>query len=131
MAEEALVESLVGDSVRLVGELDRQGDAPTNALWHYHSEADEWRLLIAGPTFDRLLPQQQEQAYLKAAQAIASARLDSLTIADVKLVRTDDRVLVATRSVVKTDARAVVRAHFRNNTCNGLFVREMLILRAA
>jgi hypothetical protein len=131
MAEEALVESLIADSVRLVAELDGQGDDPTNALWYYFSDADEWRLLIAGPTFDSLLPKQEPQAYQRLATAISRAALDSLTIANVKLVRTDDPVLVATKFVIRTPAHAVVRAHFRDNTFNGVFVKEMLVLRAA
>lgn len=54
-----------------------------------------------------------------------------MTIADVKLVRTDDPVLAATKFVLKTPQSAVVRAHFRDNTFNGIFVKEMLVLRAA
>jgi hypothetical protein len=33
--------------------------------------------------------------------------------------------------VIKTPADGVVRAHFRDNTFNGVFVKEMLVLRAA
>jgi hypothetical protein len=131
MAEETLVESLVSDSVKLVEELDKQGDDPSNALWYYFSDAEEWRLLIAGPTFDHLLPKHEDQAYQKVATGITKADLDSLTIADVKLVRTDDPLLVATKFVMKTPAHGVVRAHFRDNTFNGIFVKEMLVLRAA
>ena len=131
MAEEALVESLVSDSAKLVAELDSQSDGPSNALWYYFSDAEEWRFLIAGTTFDRLLPKDENQAYQKVAKAITTAALASLTIADVKLVRTDDPVLVATKFVISTPAHAVVRAHFRDNTFNGIFVKEMLVLRAA
>jgi hypothetical protein len=131
MAEEALVESLVADSVKLVEELDKQGDDPSNALWYYFSDAEEWRFLIAGLTFDQLLPKNEDQAYQKVATAITKASLNSLTIADVKLIRMDDPLLVATKFVIRTPARGVVRAHFRDNTFNGIFVKEMLVLRAA
>jgi len=131
MAEEALVESSVGDSVKLVEELDRQGDTPTNVLWYFFSDAEVWRLLVAGRTFDTLLPRDESQAYQKIARAIRSANLTSLSIADVKLVRTDDSLLTATKFVIKTPANGVVRAHFRDNTFNGVFVKEMLVLRAA
>jgi hypothetical protein len=131
MAEEALVESLVADSVKLVEELDRQGDDPSNALWYYFSDAEEWRFLIAGSSFDRLLPKNQGQAYQNLAQAITKANLDSLSIADVKLVRTDDPLLVATKLAIQTPPHGVVRAHFRENTFNGIYVKEMLVLRAA
>ena len=131
MGEETLVESLITDSIQLVGGLDKQGDNPTNALWYFYSEVEEWRLLVAGPAFDTLLPKHEAQAYQKVARAISLAGLDSLTIAAVKLVRTDDVLLSATKFVLKTPPTGVVRAHFRNNTFNGVFVKEMLVLRAA
>lgn len=131
MAEETLVESLVTDSIELIKQLDKQGDNPTNVLWYFYSDAEEWRLLIAGPTFDKLLPKSEDEAYQRLAMAIKAARLSTLTIADVKLIRTDDAVIKATKVVLKTPMSAVVRAHFRDNTFNGIFVKEMLLMRAA
>ena len=131
MAEEALVESSVTDSVKLVNELDKQGDTPSNVLWYFFSDAEVWRLLVAGGAFDSLLPRDESRAYQKIARAIGSANRTSLSIADVKLVRTDDPVLIATKFVIKTPADDVVRAHFRDNTFNGIFVKAMLVLRAA
>jgi hypothetical protein len=100
-------------------------------LWYFFSDAEVWRLLVAGRTFDLLLPKDESQAYQKIARAIENANLTSLSIADVKPVRTDDPLLVATKFVIKTPANGVVRAHFRDNTFNGIFVKEMLVLRAA
>ena len=131
MVEEALVESAVTDSVKLVEELDKQGDTPSNVLWYFFSDAEVWRLLVAGKSFDTLLPKDESDAYQKIARAIGNVNLTTLSIADVKLVRTDDPLLVATKFVIKTPADGVVRAHFRDNTFNGIFVKEMLVLRAA
>jgi hypothetical protein len=131
MAEEALVESRVRDSADLVSALDAQGDAPTVALWYYYSDSELWRVLIAGPTFDPLLPRDESQAYRKIAAAIQRCSLDSLTIADVKPVRTDDPILQAARFMMRTPGSAIVRAYFQNNTINGLFIKEMIVLRAA
>lgn len=131
MAEDTLVEALIAESIRLVEALDEQGDRPTNVLWYFFSEAEDWRLLVAGPTFDALLPRNEAQAYQKVAAALRDAGLESLTIADVKLMRTDDVLLKALRFVARTPSDGVVRAHFRDNTFNGIFVKEMLILRAA
>jgi hypothetical protein len=86
---------------------------------------------VAGRAFDALLPEAEDRAYERVAKAIAEADLDSLTIADVKLARTDDPLLVATKSAVHTAPDRVVRAHFRNNLFKGIFVKEMLVLRAA
>jgi hypothetical protein len=131
MAEEALVESLVNESVKLVEELDRSGTGPTNVLWYYFSDADEWRLLLAGPAFDKLLPKDEARAYQALARAIRASGVSSLTIAEVKLVRTDDALLSATRPIVKTPATGLGRMRFRDSTVNGIFVKEMLIMRAA
>jgi hypothetical protein len=131
MAAETLVESLITDSIELVRQLDTQGDSPTNALWYFYSDIEDWLLLIAGPSFDILLPQDAALAYRKIANAFSLCGLGSLTIAAVKVIRTDDAVLAATKLVLKTPPTSVVRAHFRNNMLNGVFVKEMLVLRAA
>jgi len=131
MAEETLVESLVTESVKLVEELDNAGDSPSNVLWYFFADAEEWRLVVAGPPFDLLLPKDENEAYLKVAKAITKANLDSLSIADVKLVRTDAPLLVATRFALTTQPRSLLRAHFRDNVFNGVFVKEMLVMRAA
>ena len=131
MAEETLVESLISDSINLVQELDNQASGPNNVVWYYYSDAEVWRLLIASSTFDHLLPKEEVRAYEICARAITSAKLNSLTIADVKLIRTNDPVLTATKFLLKTPANGIVRAHFRDSVFNGIFVKEMLILRAA
>jgi hypothetical protein len=131
MAEETLVESLVVDSGAFVRALDAQGDGPTNVLWYYDTEGGGWRLLVAGPTFDQLLPEDLALAYKRVALAIGHAEVDSLTILYVEIVKTDAPVLKATKSVLKTPKNAVVRAHYRNNSFDGMFVKEMLVLRAA
>lgn len=43
MAEETLAESSVTDSVKLVEELDKRGDTPSNVLWYFFSDAEVWR----------------------------------------------------------------------------------------
>ena len=131
MAEDALVESLVADSLKLVEALDGQDNTPSNVLWYFFPDAEQWCLLVAGQTFDRLLPRDGAKAYQVLARSIAAAKLNSLTIADVKLVRTDDAVLVGTKSAIKTPPDRVVRAHFRESTFNGVYVKEMVVLRAA
>jgi hypothetical protein len=131
MADEALVESMIDDSIKLVQELDKQGAGPSNALWYFFSDAEEWRLLIAGTAFDALLPKDEAQAYQKIARAISGASLTTMSIADVKVVRTDYTLLKATAFLVHTPSGGIVRARFRDSTFNGMFVKEMLVLRAA
>jgi hypothetical protein len=131
MAEEALVESLIADSEALVKSLEDQGDKPRSVMWHYFSDADEWRLLVAGPSFDALLPKQEALAYQKIATAMNSAGLSSLSIGQIKIVRTDYPLLTTMRFVVGTGPDGTSRIHMKDNTINGTFVKEMLVLRSA
>src|SRR6266478_433812 len=116
MGEEALVESRIKDSVSLVQSLDSQGDKPSSVVWYYFPDADEWRLLIAGPSFDTLLPKEEARAYQRVAEALSRTQVDSLSIGEIKIVRTDYPLLKATRFFLKTGPDAIVRAHFRDNS---------------
>lgn len=131
MGEEALVESDIADSVSLVQALESQGDKPSAVVWHYYSDVDEWRLLIAGPSLDALLPKEEARAYQRVAEALSKAQLSSLSISETKVVRTDSPLLNIARLLIRTGPDAIVRAHFKDNQINGIFVKEMLVLRSA
>jgi len=131
MGEEALVESQIADTISLVKILEDQGDKPSTIIWYYFPDADEWRLLLAGPTFDALLPSQEARAYQKVAEALTRAEVTSLTIGEVKLIKTDYPLLNATRFLIGTPPNALIRAHFKDNRVNGIFIKEMLVLRSS
>lgn len=131
MGEETLVESQISDSISLIKSLERAGDKPSTAIWYYFPDAGEWRLLLAGQSFDALLPKDESRAYQKIAEALNKAHLSSLTMSEVKLVRTDYPLLKATQHLIKTPADAITRAHFKDTSVNGTFIKEMLILRSS
>ena len=131
MGEETLVESQIADSTALVRSLDSQGDKPSAALWHYSPEEDEWRFLVAGPSFDALMPNDTQGAYQRVVEALTHAQLSMLFIGKVKVVKTDDPMLKATRFMIKTGPDAIARGYFRDNNVNGVFIKEMLVLRSA
>ena len=131
MGEEALVESQISDTISLVKILESQGDKPSTIIWYYFPDADEWRLLLAGPSFDALLPNQESRAYQKVAEALSKAEVTSLTIGEVKLIKTDYPLLNATRFLIGTPPDAIIRAHFKDNRVNGIFIKEMLVLRSS
>ncbi len=131
MGEETLVESEISDSISLVKSLEDQGDKPSTAIWYYFPDADEWRLLLAGPTFDALLPKEESRAYQKVAEALTNAQVTSLGIGEIKLVKTDYPLLRATRFLIGTSPDGIVRAHFKDNRINGIFIKEMLVLRSS
>jgi len=126
-----LVESEISDSISLVKSLEDQGDKPSTVIWYYFPDADEWRLLLAGPTFDALLPQEESRAYQKVAEALTNAQVTSLGIGEIKLVKTDYPLLKATRFLIGTSPDGIVRAHFKDNRINGIFIKEMLVLRSS
>jgi hypothetical protein len=131
MGEEALVESQIADTIALVKSLESQGDKPSSVVWYYFPDAGEWRLLIAGPSFDAVLPKEESRAYQKIAQALSAAQVTSVTIGEIKLVRTDFPLLKAIGFLIGTPPDAMVRAHFKDNSVNGLFIKEMLVLRSS
>lgn len=131
MVEETLVEGQISDSIALTKSLDDRHDNPASVVWHYFPDADEWRLLIAGPSFDQLLPKDEPRAYQKISEALSDSHPTSLNIGEVKLVKTDHPLIEATRIMVKTPGDGVVRAHFKDNMVNGIFIKEMLVLRSS
>lgn len=131
MGEETLVESQITDSITLVQGLDDQGISPSSVVWNYFADAGEWRLLLAGPAFDALLPKEEARAYQRVAEVMAKAQLTSLTIGEVKIVKSDYPLISATHFVIGTDSRALGRAHFRDNRINGVFIKEMYVIRSA
>jgi hypothetical protein len=62
---------------------------------------------------------------------MTAASLSSLAVSDIKLVRTDVSLPKALRILVATDPHSIVRAHFTDTTLNGIFIKQMLILRSA
>jgi len=131
MGEKTLVEGLITDSVELVKTLDRLNSNPSFVVWYYYEDADEWRLLIAGPTYDQYLPKQETLAYQKISEAISSCDLQSVSISLIKLVRSDDPLPNALSFLVGTPADGLVQANFSDTTLNGIFIKEMVVLRSA
>lgn len=131
MGDKALVESQVADAIALITKLDSEGTTPTLAVWYFYDDAAEWRLIIAGPAFDALLPKQEPVAYRKIVEAMAATSLSSLAASDVKLVSTDNPLTRALHRLVQTGPNGIARAYFTDTSLNGIFVKEMIILRSA
>ena len=131
MGETALVEGLIGDSVALTKKLDENATSPTFVALYYYDDADEWRLLIASPTLDQLLQKHEAVAYRKVIAALSSTSPAALSISGLKLVPTSYQLLKALSFLVRTGPQGVVRAHFRDCTVNGIFIKEVIILRSA
>jgi hypothetical protein len=131
MGETALVESQVSDAIALVKELDARGLAPSLTAWYFYDDADEWRLLLAGAAFDELLPKQEPVAYRKLVDAMTKLSPASLTLSDVKLLSGKSPLVQALRVLIGTPPNGIARAHFTNTTLNGIFIKEMIVLRTS
>jgi hypothetical protein len=131
MGGKALVEGLIDEAVALVKKLDEAKTPPTFTAWYYFDDADEWRLLIASPSLDTLLPKQEAVAYRKVIDALSALPSGTLSVSDLKLVATSYPLLQALKFLIGTGPQGLVRAHFRDCTMNGIFIKEVVILRSA
>lgn len=131
MGEKPLVEGLITDSLALIKSLDLLESKPGLAAWYFYEDACDWRLVIAGDYFDKFLPKQEAIAYQRVSEAISKAELKSLSISLVKLIQTDDPLAKAISFMIGTPPDGVMQASFTDTTLNGIFIKEMLILRSA
>ena len=131
MGEKALVDDLINDASSLVKKLDELAIKPTFVAWYYYVDADEWRLLIAAPCLDPLLPKQEAVAYRKIIDALSSITPSALSVSDLKIVPTSYQLLQSLKFIFGTGPQGLARAHFRDCMMNGIFVKEIVILRSA
>jgi hypothetical protein len=131
MAETALVDGLVEESIELVKELDEGKYKPSKVIWYYYDDVDSWRLIIVNNEMDKLLPKQEPLAYKVIAEAINKVDLSSLSISEVKLMRSDDPLISTLGFLMKTGPDNFVKGNFSDTTFNGIFIKDMVILRSA
>jgi LPS sulfotransferase NodH len=131
MGEKTLVESQITDATELIKQLDSSGHQPSVAAWYYYDDVDEWRLIIIGKKFDEYLPKQEALAYRAIAEAINTKNLASISVSEVKIIKSDEPLSQIMKVILNTDSTGIVRLHFNNTTINGIFIKEMIILRSA
>lgn len=131
MGEKTLVESQIADSIELIKHLDSSGYQLSLGVWYYYDDVDEWRLIIVGENFDKQLPQQEPLAYRVIAEAISAKNLSSITISEVKIMKSDEPLTKTMKFLIGTGPTGIARAHFRNITISGIFIKEMIVLRSA
>jgi len=130
MGEKTLVESKIADSIELIKQLDASGYQPSLAVWYYYDDTDEWRLIIVGEKFDQYLPRQEPLAYRAIAEAINEKDLSSINISEVKIIKSDQPLAKTFKFLVRSDPTGITREHFIDTTVNGIFIKEMIILRS-
>lgn len=131
MAETTLVEGLIKDAIQLILQLDVGKYKPNKVVWYYYEDVDTWRLIIVSHEFDKMLPKEEPLAYKIIAEAINKADLSSLSISEVKLLKNDDPLMGTLGFLIKTGDNNIMQANFSNTTINGIFIKDMIILRSA
>ena len=131
MGEKTLVEGLITESITLVKHLDKSGKNPEFAAWYYYEDAVEWRLLLSGSYFDQYLPNQEAIAYQKISESISASDLHSLSISLVKIIETKGSLPQALSFLVGTPEKGIIQANFTDTTLNGIFIKDMIVLRSA
>ena len=131
MGENALVESKISEGILLIKQLDEDDNSPSFATWYFYADVNEWRLIIAGPKFDELLPKKEPIAYKKIIESMSKLSLESLSVSDIKLVPTTSPLPLAIRTLIRTaDPTGFSQAHFIDTTLNGIFMKELIISRS-
>ena len=130
MGEKTLVEEVFTDTQRLVQKLDAAGECPSFVAWYYYADADEWRLIVASPSLDTLLPKQEAIAYQRVIAALSASDPVALAVSDLKVVHTSFPLLGAIRFLVRTDPKGFVRATFTDCSINGMFIKAVVVLRS-
>ncbi len=131
MAETTLVESLIEDSIELIKQLDEGAYKPSKAFWYYYDDVDTWRFIIVSSEADKLLPKQEPLAYKVIAEAINQKQLTSLSISEVKLMKSDDPLIGTLHFLIGTGPDNIIKANFSDTTINGIFIKDMVILRSS
>lgn len=131
MGEKTLVESQIADAKELINQLDSSGYQPSFAVWYYYGDADEWRFLLAAEKLDQYLPKQEPLAYRIVAEALNKKNLSSINLSEIKIIKSDEPLIQTVKFLFRTEPTVTARAHFTDTTINGIFVKEMIILRSA
>lgn len=131
MDKSTLVEAKIDSAAEFVRQLDAAGLPPKFAAWYFYDDANEWRFLLASPAFDPLLPKQEPQAYRKAVDVLSKVLNSSLSVSDLKLIPTGDRLPTSLRMLIGTGSDTIGRIDCQNNMLNGIFVKHVVILRSA
>ena len=131
MGETALVERKIEEIILLIKQLDEDGNSPSLVSWYFYADVEEWKLLIAGPTYDKFLPKHEPNAYRNVIESMTKLPLETLSVSDIKIITTSSPVSQAISILVRTEPTGISQAHFIDTTLNGIFIKEMVIIRSA
>ena len=130
MDNKALVEYKIHSAIRLGEELEKSGRNLNFLVWYYYSDVEEWQLLMSATWIDDLLPKRESVAYGKLADLLNNQQIDGIEISELKVINSDSDLVKAIKMIIKTGNIGFTQAHFSNNTINGIFMKDFIVMRS-
>ncbi|MDH1101126.1 hypothetical protein N5C37_08385 [Pseudomonas mosselii] len=130
MDQKPLVNGSFEASVQLLKELDKTELKPEMAAWFYYDDVEDWRLILSGKKINEFLPGKEALAYKVIAKVLGKTEV-GLAISDVKFMKTDAPLIVALSFLIGTGPDDVSKFSMSNNTVNGIFIKDMVVLRSS
>lgn len=118
------------ESQQLLRELDEAGIKPELVVWYYYDDIDDWRLILCGKNIDGYLPAKEALAYKLVAEQLAILN-SGLAVSDIKFLSTKAPLISALRFIIGTGPSDISSIYMSNTTINGIFLKDVVILRSA
>jgi hypothetical protein len=126
MDKPTLVEADLEVGKALLSNLDKSRIKVEAAFWFYLSESNEWRLIFALPSVDKIGPQaayEKLQSQLQKLEPKYNLALQNISIVSPK----DNLVMLLKKAIQTGPGTSGIR--FTRNTINNVFVEDAYIYR--
>jgi hypothetical protein len=110
MVTTALVDGLIDEGQRLIDALEQGGVRVESALWFYHADSGDWRLLIGSPDFRG----DPRLGYTLIRRALADIDRRTIDLSDTVVARTKDPLVRALRTTFPAGSAAAGTTIDRN-----------------
>lgn len=118
---------LVEAGHQLLKKLDQTPLRPRAAMWVNTQDTSIWRLWVV-PANDK---QDAHGFYRIVSEAISRNRdsMHNLDVSDIELMRSNHPAIQGLKALIRMEGEG--SAHFSNNTLNGFFLPDGIVLRMA
>lgn len=126
MDKPILVDADLEAGKTLLSNLDKSRFSVEAAFWFYLSDSNEWRLIFALPSVDRIGPQ---AAYEKMQSQLQ--KLDpkyNLALQNISIVSPKENLIMLLKKVIHTGPESS-GIRFTRNTINNVFIEDAYIYR--
>jgi hypothetical protein len=122
----ALVDRDLREGRRLIKALDEARFPVDAALWHYLSEAQRWRFIIASSIYDNKGPR---EAYTLVQGTLGKLpRTFGMSLQDISVVSPQHNLIQHLRKMISTGS-GIEGIRLTRSTINGMFIEDAYIYR--